>query len=188
MPHIVRLADTFETLVFEAGPPRTPGLHVSDIIQSMLRDIDAKKYSNDGNSETRQLYFQTGFAFERVMEQAFNARRLNIFRPGELAMDGVLLSPDGVNLDEGADDEIKWTTRSSRDALMGSKWNGWHMQFMAYCRALGTRTAIVRALFAMGDWKTKQPEFGTYRVTYTNQEIETNWRALMKHAEQKGMR
>lgn len=192
MPVVRQLPDTIESLTFEAGPPRTPGLHVSEVIQSMLRDLDGKRYGSDDTDQDkarRAIYFEEGFAFERVMEQAFAARRIDILRPGELEMDGILLSPDGVSLDDGADDEIKYTRKSMPDTPLGPKFWGWMTQFKAYCRALETDRVRVRGLFVNGDYKHgKVPDYRAWEIRFTKQEIEQNWGAILRHAEEKGMR
>jgi hypothetical protein len=181
-----RLPDTLADVTFDPGPPRSEGLHVSTIIQSMLRDMDAKKYGSDQDKAKQALFWQWGFAFERVMERAFAENRIDVLRPGELEMDGVYLTPDGVSLDDGANDEIKVTWRSPKGFPYDQKWWNYITQFKAYCRVLGTNTVRVRKLYAVGDMG-RLPSHEAWELTFTNDEIEKNWQLLLRHAKQKGM-
>lgn len=184
-----KLPDTFDQLVFEAGAPRNPGCHVSDIVQSMLREMDAKKYAEDRfPPDQKQLFLHSGFAFEKLVEQAFQSRRADIIRPGEFEMDGVYLTPDGLDLDTGYNDEIKLTWKSLNGAPHGPKFWGWIAQFKAYCRVLGTNKCVVRGLFVNGDYRHGYlPDYGVWEIEFTRGEIEQNWRLLLDHAKRKGM-
>lgn len=175
--------DTIETLLFEAAPPRTPGLHVSQIIRSLCKKLDPKRYI-DGDLPWNR--FEAGFTFERVLETAFASRMADIFRPGEIICDGIILSPDGIDTDGWVLCEYKWTWMSSREAPEGPKFWPWLVQMQAYCYALGVTRARLHAFFVNGDYKTKTPEYRVWVFEFAAQELHENWQMLLREARVEG--
>lgn len=182
--------ETFDRLTFEASQPdRTPGLHVSSIIYDIQKRMDKDRYDEDRFDESvKHLYRQVGFAFEDCIERSLNHRRVDIVRPPELEMDGIYLSPDGMDPMKWMNDEIKFTWKSSNDAPHHPKFWGWRSQFMAYARALGTDRTVLRAAFVNGNYKDYVPQYKVWELRFTKQEIEANWKMLLKHAEEAGLR
>lgn len=192
--------ETIEQLVFEASPERTPGLHVSQIIKSICVELDPKRFSQE-NERLPWERFETGFTFERVLEMAIQARRANIFRPGEIEKDGIIMSPDGIDLDStaflfntifipGWDDcvleEYKFTWMSSNEAPTASKFLHWFWQMKAYCYALQTLRARLRVMFVNGDYRGSGPQYRVWDVLFTEAELIDNWQMLLGQARAKG--
>jgi hypothetical protein len=179
--------DTIDQLVFDASPPRSPGLHLSTIIKSICHEIDPKRFplaAADGGGLPWNR-FEVGFTFERVLETAFASRRLDIFRPGEITLDGIAMSPDGIDPDGWILEEFKSTWMTSHDVPEGAKCWHWKIQMMAYCHALGTTRARLRALFINGNGD-KNPEYKVWDLEFTEQELEANWTMIVRHARAKG--
>lgn len=183
---ILPLPDTIDSLTFEASPERTPGLHLSQILKSICAELDPKRFSG-GPLDFNKI--ETGFTFERVLETAFQSRRENIFRPGEIELDGVLMSPDGLDASDPAGlvlEEFKCTWMSDREAPHSTKFWHWLAQMKAYCYALGTTRARLRALFVNGNYKNSGPTYHVWDVRFTETELDENWRMVVGHARMKG--
>ena len=188
--------ETIESLVFAGQPERTPGLHVSQIIKSICVEIDPKRFTQE-NERLPWERFETGFTFERVLEVALQSRRAEIFRPGEVEQDGIILSPDGIDPDGSVFsfatlndpyilEEFKFTWMSVREAPQHSKFLHWFWQMKAYCHVLGTPRARLRALFVNGDYKGSGPLYRVWDIQFTEQELLDNWQMLVQHARAKG--
>jgi hypothetical protein len=192
--------ETIESLVFEAAPQRTPGLHVSQIIKSICIDIDPKRFTQE-NERLPWERFESGFTFERVLEVALQSRRADIFRPGEVEKDGIILSPDGI--DAAGDEfsfaatwvpgyvdwvleEYKFTWMSSREAPDAAKFIHWFWQMKAYCYALETLRARLRVLFVNGDYQGSGPQYKVWDIQFTERELIENWNMLLGQARAKG--
>lgn len=181
---VITLTDeTIESLTFDASPTRTDGLHVSTIIKSICQEIDPKRFSTKGDLPWNR--FETGFTFERVLELAFASRLPHIFRPGEIELDGILMSPDGIDPDGFVLEEYKCTWMYSNDAPDSTKFWHWFVQMKAYCHALGTLRARLRVLFVNG-WGNKEPEYKVWNIAFTDAELQDNWNMILKHARGKG--
>lgn len=181
---ITAQADTIESLAFEAAPPRTPGLHLSQIIQSLCRKLDPKRYA--AGQDLPWNRFECGFTFERVLEMAFASRRAGIFRPGEIELDGIIMSPDGIDPDGWVLEEYKLTWMSSTDAPEAAKFWKWIVQMQAYCYALGTCRARLRVLFLNGDYKTCAPDYRVWEFQFTDAELHSTWKMLLSEARAEG--
>ena len=188
--------ETIENLVFEGSPVRTPGLHVSQIIKSICIDIDPKRFKQE-NERLPWERFETGFTFERVLEMALQSRRADIFRPGEVEQDGIILSPDGIDPDGSIFsfatpgdpfilEEYKFTWMSSREAPDATKFLHWFWQMKAYCHALQTTRARLRVMFINGNYTDNSPIYRVWDIQFTERELLENWHMLVQHARAKG--
>lgn len=201
--NITLLPDTIDQLAFEAGPERSPGLHFSDIRESILKDITPKKRAKrltrsespeatneqcgEGESDAlKHNYFQGGFTFEHALERSLAERQANIMRPGEIVKDGIAMSPDGICLDDWVLEEYKFTWKSSNGAPEDPKFWGWIIQMKAYCHALEINQARLRAFFVNGDYKSKTPAYHVWQLQFTDEELHGNWNMVVNHAKQKG--
>ena len=199
---------TIEDIAFErSGDDRTPGLHLSDIIKSIMVDIDPKTYAS--NTPMNMNSVEVGFAFERMLERAFVDRRIDVIRPGEIVLDGVILSPDGINTgdDPMVLEEFKSTKKSCRETPwpcdlhtdvmpdcrycsqeFGPKFLSWLLQIKSYCHALGLVNARLRALFLDGDYgANRMPLLRTWHFKFTERELAEHWRYMMRQARSKGL-
>jgi len=192
-----KLLDTLDDLLLEASPPRSPGLHLSTIIRSIMRDLEPKKYA-DG--PVNPLYTDPGFTFERVLEIAWASRHAGMFRPGEFEKDGIACSPDYIDL-SGPDPvliESKMTEMSMINCecqertcalvhLTDSKFRKWLWQIAAYLHVMGMTKARLHALWMRGDYKKVRRDYGVWEITFEPAELEATWALLVNHAREKGM-
>ncbi len=173
-------------LGFEPGPPRSPGLHLSEITQSILRDLDPEKYGS--GKVYPNDYREVGFAFEKILEDAFLSRRIDIVRPGEFVKHGIAMSPDGIDLDQWRLREFKATWKSMRNAPTDKKFWQYLVQMKAYCHAIETNRSRLDVLFINGDYRDGfVPTSRAWEFEFTARELEENWTMILNHARAKGL-
>lgn len=172
-------------------PNRSPGLHLSTILRDLaLRSgvLDAKWDTpmEDRGSELAQI----GLAFEDYLAR-YQHPEIE-FHPGELKMDGISMSPDGIQCVDNLDlaevlrvdmhsyvlSEFKLTKKSSRDfkeslRLQAKNTKLWLWQIMSYRHALNQCTdyvnnlAKLHVMFVNGNYsrKDEDPEANpTYKI------------------------
>jgi hypothetical protein len=198
----------------KTGERRSLGLHLTSVIQSILQDLDPAKYGKPGERQIIDAItlarFESGFTFEELMEEAFAARLSTVTRIGEVVLDGIVGSPDGVCLDDDEPYvvETKFTWKSTRGtpwpcedhrvptklcASCGpqewdSKHLAWELQIAAYTHMLGLTRARIIALFVNGDYKPAgSPALRVWDFRYTPEELAEKWGYLVAHARAKGM-
>lgn len=179
---------------------RTLGVvHLSDIYKILMKRLQPKRFDKrDKKGNPIPMDFQRveiGLLFESMLEIALREKFATV-RPGEIVSDeGVYMSPDGVNPEECAGEEYKCTFMSASKGLMETvrdpetgelyqipldKFLHWFIQMMGYAKWLGTNKFILRVLFLCGDYKFPiTPQFKTYHIEFTDEEIEQNWKMLM---------
>lgn len=182
---VSRLSDTLDQLLVDAGPPRTPGLHLSQIIRSICDAMEPGKYSGPINP----LYTDPGFTFERVLETAWvNRHAGEIFRPGEIELDGVICSPDYIDLSvpDGELVESKMTEMSMKGCPTEGKFRKWLWQIGAYCHVCSLGQARLHVLWLRGDYAKVRRAYTVDRIVWEPGETERIWKLLTDHARQKG--
>ena len=162
---------------------RSEGLHVSDIIQSIIADLYNEQYG--GITEEVRYRFHMGFLWERMAELAWQDHLG--WRPEEIEVDGIALSPDYIHIRNSlVVRELKATWRSSKHPPEENL--RWMLQMKAYCYGLQTRYADLYPFYVNGDWKPPVPTFlGVYQFEFTERELEENWNVMLNHAREKGM-
>ena len=178
---------------------RSKGLHlghVIDFIEHQERMADKPKVRGAGG----QNYMAAGFMWERVLNHLVNddkkelwewlfGRVLSepdnpkIIRPGELCLDGIYLTPDAVHLDDHVLEEHKYTTKKPAPLTDPKfrRWSSW--QIPSYLKALKLHTCRLRVFFARGDYEgDPTPVWMEYLITYSQQEIDETWEAVIQNA------
>jgi hypothetical protein len=199
-------------IVLENDPDRSEGLHVS----TLIRELALKMKYLDAQWEDAELDVPTvslGLAWEEYYSRMIVRRYRNMtFHPGELELDGIAMSPDGISEEDvvipiydayGVQvnsakvhvtrlHEFKSTKKScpsSADEIRDDpKYWMWRCQMMAYCHALETQHATLHAFFINGNypWMRKDNKIGTvnrlFDFIFTPQELQNNWRMLTNWA------
>lgn len=177
---ILELSEKFPLTLVERSVDKP---HVGEIIHDMLIDLGISKRGDEPNP----YQFEKGFVWERLLSMALP--NLGV-RPGELEVDGIILSPDGIGycdwVQESVVEEYKCTARSSSGNPADNV--GWMMQLKAYCRGVGVLNAVMRILYLNGDYKRdRNPTPRTYLITFTQEEIDTNWNSIVAYAKDRGL-
>ncbi len=153
-------------------------VHLSDIYTSMEKEMNPRSVRESGND----LYWEVGFLFEEALGVVLG-ERLGV-RLGEVELDGIVMSPDGVDWVNGRLEEYKCTWKSSK-TTPEVVWK-WMVQTKGYCKVLGFTEVLFRILYLMGDYKGSGPQYKEFLVTFTQEDIDGNWEMVKAHAKRKG--
>ena len=193
--------------VLAPAMPRTLGVvHLSDIYKIVMKRMFPARFGGPMNARL----IRVGLIFETMLERGLIETYATV-RPGELISDeGIYMTPDGVNPMLCAGEEYKATYMSCGKGISERVWVGelcydipldkflhWFIQMMGYARWLFVNIFILRVLFIDGDWKfiklpdgssvPNRPIFKSYRIEFTDKEIEGNWEMLMNVAREEGL-
>lgn len=172
------------------GEGRSAGVHLSDAINLM----EKAKLGEDGSGKTYDnsnlMWAAFGFMFERWVDRAlveyYGFQRALKVSQQELLCDGVYLTPDAFNVDDGFYEEYKarWRSKAKWD---GPDWERWFwkelVQVKANAHVLGTKHARLVIFFVCGDWKPPVPHPPVCReFEFSEQELLDNWRSVVAHA------
>jgi len=124
-----------------------------------------------------------GFMWEDAFSHAFGGRDKMVTRLGEIEVDGVIGSPDGVGPFEDDPTDIavyenKATWKSSR-TLPESNWL-WMEQIKSYCYMLGLKKVVMPIVYLVGDWRGSGPVYREARFVFTQGELEGNWLMVLR--------
>jgi len=179
-------------------PDRSPGLHASQIWHDMAVGIGRKAESVDQKS--LEEYGTIGFVWERVLEKTLaditaDTEPGRYMRVGERVRDGILMTPDYMDLDYFGDGssllgveewKVKWCSYRKGDNLEKNFWE-WLVQQKTYCYEMETPYSRLRALFIAGDWKGDvTPKLRTWEFEWGSRELADNWEMLRGHARRRG--
>lgn len=196
-----------ERLGMSAGPRTRGVLHLSDIYKVLMQRIQPKRFDKTKPMDLKRV--EIGLLYETVLEQGL-ADKYATVRPGEIVGTmlnaaghevPVYMSPDGVNPDLMAGEEYKATYMSSRDGMVEEveaggvvyqiardKFVHWFIQMMGYAKWLEVQTFILRVLFLCGDYTYPiTPQFHSYRIEFTEEQIDDNWLMLNRIAIEEGL-
>lgn len=181
------------------APPRSHGIHCSSLIRSIAINNGWLKVMQENHGsrfnlapvideEDFPLIMSIGMAWEDWISRQYPNM---LYHFGELELDGISMSPDGVevphdgsfdfDLGTGIIDEFKLTWKSSRKPIEQQKM--WLMQVKAYCKALPTLCARLHVVWVNGDYDYKRPgmppQYRVYHLQFTQEELDANWQMLL---------
>lgn len=185
-------AELMSEIGHSTGPRTTGVLHLSDIYKILMVRLQPKRFGGDKPMDMQRV--EVGLLFESMLEEAL-ARRFAHHRPGELiSVEGVYMSPDGVNLTLAAGEEYKATYMSCGKGITdengepSEKFVHWFVQMKGYAKWLGVTRYLLRVLFLAGDYSWPiGPQFKSWDITFTDEEIDENWTMLMNIAREEGL-
>jgi len=181
--------------LFEDEEPREEGLHLGEVIKSLM-DNAGIGYSNKGGGfSDMELTAEIGLLWERVLSKVM--REKYAIRPPQIKIDGIWMSPDGINtvsnlnaMSIGPDvlgevpfvvEEYKASWRSSKNPPTD---NFYYMsQLKSYCYALETNVSVMRIFHIMGDYRGSGPIYRVARIIFSQYELEQNWNMIIKEKE-----
>lgn len=165
-----------------AGPPRSLGLHVSQVLKSILVQLEPDRFGGEMDYTRIEL----GFAVEALIEHAFRDRQKQINRVGELVKDGIAGTPDGIGFegDHMIVHEIKCTWMSATGCPDHKKFVHWLWQIKAYCHMAETTHARLHVFFVNGNYKDlRSPQYCEWDLLFSPGELEENWQMILRAAE-----
>jgi hypothetical protein len=196
-----------EHLGVSSGPRTRDVLHLSDIYKVLMQRLQPKRFDASKPMDMKRV--EIGLLYETMLEQGL-AEKYSTVRPGEIVgtminAQGhavpVYMSPDGVNPDLMAGEEYKATYMSSKDGITEDieaggviyqvprdKFVHWFVQCKGYAKWLEVNRFILRVLFLCGDYSYPiGPQFKSYSLEFTDEEIEDNWTMLRTVAIEEGL-
>lgn len=169
-------------------PHRSPGMHVSAIINDMCLKLGHYENRDDDDSELPQTRFEVGSAFEHAIIQRLQHRYpKRYFFIGELQKDNISGTPDLMDAKIWAINEMKCTWMSTKhDAESEKFWKYW-VQVKAYCWMAESKVGILRVIHLNGNYryddpKGSQPLYRKYRWDFRKSDLAENWMMLRSHA------
>lgn len=161
--------------------PRSPGIHVSDVLRFISQTSGLTRYANDliGVDEVPMRWF-LGFAFEEAVASLYENW---IWQPKEVIVDGVAMNCDGLNHVDGDGlmiEESKLTSKRPRhgDEFL-AEW-AWISQVKAYCHGYEARLARHHVCYYGG---FSDPLYIRYVTSYTDDEIAKTWAMVQLNKE-----
>jgi hypothetical protein len=178
------------------GPPRTPGLHLSQILRAMGEQTGIFKDYDDLNDltvTTDPLLVGTsgplmrcvmGYAWENWLSS--NVLKNANFHPGEFILDGIIGTPDCI--EESVEwltlHEIKWTFKSS--AHVFSHHLMWLYQGACYLKMVSTHyqtpidqcRLIYHPCYVKGNYRGIDTEYRPVEVRMTENEVNGVWEVV----------
>lgn len=154
---------------------RSPGLHVSSIINHISTTLGRR--DNDFTEAELNRFATIGRLWEAQLAQA-------LFRPpryeriGELEKDGIVGSPDALDLEDLAVMEFKVTWKSAKRPIESFREFWW--QQMAYCAMTGFERSRLYVFYVCGNYAPPVPFAKAYNAAFTAQELRANWDMLCR--------
>ena len=153
---------------------RSPGLHLTGVIKAMESILS----EGGAISDDTRMQFEKGWLWEEALSQAFGQKAA--VRVGEVWLDGIAGSPDGVVYGEDgkptAIEEYKCTAKSP-NTTPADVWR-WIMQVKGYCKMVGVRRCVFRVLHL-----SFVPVYHVWELTFSQRELDENWAAIVAQAE-----
>ena len=173
----------FPETVFRQQHERSAGVHLSQIIQDMEETLYPDRFKNTASWDL-SVAAQVGVFWELALERAY--QDMFAVDVGEVELDGIVGTPDGVNFDESGSyvEEYKVTWKSSANDPIGIF--KYRMQGLGYCKLLGVTRVLYRILHLMGDYKGSGPQYKVWMVEWTQEEVDEAWDSIRNHARYRG--
>lgn len=161
---------------------RSSGVHLSGIIKYILQTgglLQADEFGAD-----MPLAMCVGMAWEAFIVQLWPDF---IWQPGEVTRDGIIGSPDGITGDCLEEVKATWMSRLEKSETKGvtppprkiTDMKRWMLQLAGYCYMMGLTRARMHVLWVMGDYRGSGPQYFTYLLEFTRQELERTWRNMI---------
>ena len=162
----------------EQTEKRSPGLHLSDVIHDMDREL--LKTGEREVDEATMLQFEKGYLWEATLSLALGEKAL--MRIGERALDGIIGTPDGVDYRDGEICEVHEykCTALSAESTPANNWK-WLMQVKGYCKMLGVRKCVFRVLHHVAIMHDPANAYAPWELVFTQDELDENWQAILNH-------
>jgi hypothetical protein len=179
-------ADSIQGTYTESQSPRSTGtLHLSTIYRD-LEQTALKQREPDMTEEELAWYAAGGYIWEHVFSAAF-ARSVYLVRTDEWELDGIVGSPDSMDIDNWRVIELKCRWMSSRkfDQLEKYFWTEL-LQIRGYCKMTGATEAELWVFFVNGDYRPPRPQVRGVLLEFSGRELDEAWACITNHARLRG--
>lgn len=188
---------------------RTPGLHLSGILRyiaissKILKGIDpvTGKWIGDEDADLMEedmpLRMALGMAWEEWVACLYPSMR---WQPGELSLNGIAGSPDGLSLSDLTSlpflpewtaiiEEFKCTWKSCRHGILAQKL--WIWQGGCYAHMYGCKYVRFNILWVNGDYERRGPGgpiYKRYLVEYSDLDLKNLWDMILLNKNAPGVK
>lgn len=161
---------------------RSSGVHLSGIIKHILTTAGLLTVEDLG--DMMPLRMCLGMAWEMFVVGLWPDL---IWQPGECTKDGVIGSPDGITGDMLEEVKATWMSRLEKTETKGVtppprniiEIKRWMLQLAGYCHMMGLTRARMHVLWVNGDYRNSGPQYFTYLLEFTPQELERVWNNMI---------
>lgn len=173
-------------------------VHLGQIIKGLLVSTDPKRYAPKMSmaeganleEEARIYKITTGLSLEIAIERLLmQAMFPNLFRPPSIMVDGVWMSPDGIDPEEWCPHEYKLTWYSMKKVCpFDPVFWPWVIQIKCYARALGALHGYLTVFFINSFYKPPRPHPPMlYKLIFTQYELDQCWAMVLKQGQIMGL-
>lgn len=173
----------------ETGEGRSVGtLHLSTIYRDMEQQALLRRRPE---MDERELawYGAGGYLWEHAFAQAHSQAivRGDLVRTGEWSLDGIVGSPDGIDLVNWRviETKFRWMSSTKFDQLEKHFWLEL-VQVRGYCKMVHTLESELWVFFVNGDYRPPKPIVRGKLLTFNQQEIDESWAMIRSHAQRRG--
>lgn len=166
----------------EQSATRSPGVHISTIIRYMKEQLERQ---GSWPSDELENSSQIGRVWETYLARALGEAAQDQYRyvrPGELEMDGIVGSPDGLDCEDPAIIEFKATWVSSSRPIAERR-RDYLWQIKSYCHMAGIPVARLYVLYVNGNYKPPMPQVKGYQYEFSTGELRENWNMILRNKE-----
>lgn len=180
------------------------GLHVSTIIDRMVRAIDPKAYTSEFTEQQKHGYQEVGNVVEDFLAHWLRRRIGGWTKPEPRTHRGITGSPDGWTQRTRALHEIKgcWKSEKLFNAVIGAgtrrldlfdlvrenlKLYSYVLQLLTYAEIWNADRGYLHILFINGDYKPPAPNPRTFTVVWTPRERRENFDRMVQFAIDTGL-
>jgi len=198
-----------QELMLDKGEGRTKGIHLSGVIKVMreksgMNPKPSKPEEDLRVNELSYLYQNTdpldvrksGVLMRAVMGLAWEdwlAEQLDVdFHPGELSLDGIVMTPDGIGFDTETGGyllhEIKLTFKSSKTPVTAKV--DWMWQAASYLKGMSAKynepclRCVFHPLYTRGDYSGIDPLYAPQMVEFEQEEVDLIWSEVLRYRDQ----
>ena len=181
--------DLTKLKVSDADSERTKGLHVSQILRYIKQTISGDIADSGFSEEDLEWFAIVGRLWEHTLATILYPEP-RYARIGELERDGIIGSPDNLDLNLQKFGEFKVTWQSSRGFQERLKFREYTWQIKSYI-ALGIPTfgeqteygAWLDVFHICGDYRPPKPLAHHYELRFSHGEIREHWQMMKIHAQ-----
>lgn len=163
---------------YPVDEPRT-GIHLSDIIKDLLRNLNPKVYGKPLDEHSHGT-FQRGYAWEDYLRTRSVWPARTIYQC-EFIHDGIKCTLDGFDVENEKVYESKGTFYSLNNPIMSSTFIGWRWQLMGYATAAEVYRAHLDVLWLNGDYRPMRTVPKSYEWVFKPPALESNWTMIARH-------
>lgn len=197
-----------QPLSLRDGPTRSTGTHLSGVLRYVAKVLGTIKGPEDDLEEVMEVSngpgphkgtsvrFALGFAWEQWMAERIPGL---IWQPGEMNLDGVYGTPDGLDCDLVLH-EFKTTYKSCKNPLGTQQL--WMWQACGYLKMLqakyrgmgfpsvaeGLKTTVFHPVYLRGDYQGIDPVYRPESVTFEQGEIDSVWDMVLRNKDHVNVR